>query len=196
MRVRLKAWVESMGNGTYRVHTNQGSVTYPTYDYQSVIRQVDAINNEDSEGHYFDDGRLSEEEEKILAEMRERKLERERARNARLEAQAKRSAERKKKEQKKVENNRKSKRSNDKYVYVISIIERGGGNTTEYFKGDTNLLKFKDFTVYEVKDAKVFITKASAQKMVDMLSKNRLINKMYRNLKVVQKKRELFISND
>ena len=195
MRVRLKAWVESMGNGTYRVHTNQGSVTYPTYDYQSVVRQVDAINNEDSDGHYFDDGRLSEEEEKILAEMRERKLERERARNARLEAQAKRAAERKKKEQEKVENNRKSKRSNEKYVYVISLIERGARNLTEYLKGETDLLKFKNFTVYEAKDAKVFLTKASAQKMVDALTKNSMVNTVYRNLKVVQKKRELFTGN-
>lgn len=192
MRVRLKAWVESMGNGTYRVHTNQGTTTYPTYDYQSVVKQVDAINNEDADPYYFDDGRLSEEEEKLLAEMREREIEKARARNARLEAQAKRSIERKKKEQKKVEDNRKSKRSNDNYVYVISLIERGARNLTEYFKGDTNLIKFKDFTVYKVEDAKVFVTKASAQKMVDMLSKNRLITKIYRNLKVVQKKREIF----
>ena len=48
------------------------------------------------------------------------------------------------------------------------------------------------FTTYEAKNAKVFQTKASAQKMVDILTKNYLVKKLYRNLKVVQKKRELF----
>ena len=74
MKVRLKAWVENMGNGTYRVHCNDGSVTYPTYDYQSVVRKVNYINNEDSDGHYFDDGRLTEDAEKMLAKIRENKI--------------------------------------------------------------------------------------------------------------------------
>ena len=149
------------------------------------MSRVNYINNEDSEGHYFDDGRLSKEEEEENWRLQQ-------ARNARLEAQAKRSAERKEKEQKKVAENRKSKRSNEKYVYVISLIERGGGNLTEYFKGETNLLKMNSFTVYKETDAKVFQTKASAQKVVDALTKNYLIKKLYRNLKVVQKKREIF----
>ena len=108
------------------------------------------------------------------------------------EEQAKRAAERREKEAKKIEENRKSNRSNEKYVYVISLIERGY-TYTEYFKGDTNLLKMEgSFTTYEAKDAKVFQTKASAQKMVDTLTENYLVKKLYRNIKVVQKKRELF----
>ena len=180
MKVRLKAWVENMGNGTYRVHCNDGSVTYPTYDYQSVVRKVNYINNEDSDGHYFDDGRLTEDAEKMLAKIRENKI-----------AKANHREEVKEKREKKEEENRKSKRSNEKYVYVISLIQRGK-KYTEYFKGETNLLKMDSFTTYKETDAKVYQTKASAQKVVDTLAKNYLVRKLYRNLKVVQKKRELF----
>ena len=192
MRVRETAWIEkNPRTGIYNVKTNSGCISYYT-NYEDAMSYVNHINNEDSEGHYFDDGRLSEEEEELLRKQRQSEWELQQARNARLEAQAKRSAERREKEQQKVEDNRKSKRSNDKYVYVISLIERGGGNLTEYFKGETNLLKMDSFTAYKETDAKVFETKASAQKVVDTLTKNYLVKKLYRNIKVVQKKREIF----
>ena len=187
MRVRERAWIEKSPNlGIYYVKTNSGAISYYS-NYKDAMSYVNHINNEDSEGYYFDDGRPTKEEE----EMKERKWQKQMARNARLEAQAKRSAERKEKEQKKVEENRKSKRSDEKYVYVISLIQRGK-KYTEYFKGETNLLKMDSFTAYKETDAKVFNTKASAQKVVDALSKNFMVRKLYRNLKVVQKKRELF----
>ena len=193
MKVRVRAWIEKSPNGIYNVKTNSGAISYYS-NYEDAMSHVNHINNEDSKGHYFDDGRLSEEEEELLRQERRRERELQEARNARLEAQAKRSAERKEKEQQKVENNRKSKRSNEKYVYVISLIQRGKKYTT-YLKGETNLLKMDSFTVYKETDAKVFQTKASAQKVVDALTKNFLVRKLYRNLKVVQKKRELFIKN-
>ena len=187
MRVREKAWIEK-SNGIYNVKTNSGAISYYS-NYEDAMSHVNYVNNEDSKGHYFDDGRLSEEEEELLRQERQREWE---MQQARIEAQAKRSAERKEKEEKKAENNRKSKRSNDKYIYVISFIERGY-KYTEYFKGQTNLMTMKgSFTTYEAKDAKVFQTKASAQKMVDILTKNYLVKKLYRNIKVVQKKREIF----
>lgn len=192
MRARERAWIEKSPNlGIYYVKTNSGSISYYS-NYEDAMSYVNHINNEDGEGYYFDDGRPSEEEEELLRQQRAENWRLQQARNARLEAQAKRSAERKEKEQKKVVENRKSKRSNDKYVYVISLIERGGGNLTEYFKGETNLLKMDSFTVYKETDAKVFQTKASAQKVVDTLSKNYMVKKLYRNIKVVQKKREIF----
>lgn len=191
MRVRERAWIEKSPNlGIYYVKTNMGSISYYS-NYKDAMSYVNHINNEDGDGHYFDDGKLSEEEEELLRKEKERKWQEQIARSERLAAQAKRSAERKEKEQKKVEENRKSKRSNEKYVYVISLIQRGK-KYTEYLKGETNLLKMDSFTVYKETDAKVFNTKASAQKVVDSLSKNFLVKKLYRNIKVVQKKRELF----
>lgn len=187
MRVRERAWVVDGGsNGLYYVKTNGGAISYYC-SYESAKRHADWINNDDSDGHYID----IPSAEEIDREIEERNR-REAERNERREAEAKRAAEKREKEAKKIEENRKSKRSNDKYVYVISLIERGY-TYTEYFKGDTNLLKMEgSFTTYEAKDAKVFQTKASAQKMVDTLTENYLVKKLYRNLKVVQKKRELF----
>lgn len=194
MRVREHAWIEkNLRTGVYYVRTNSGAISY-YLKYEDAMSHVNFVNNEDSEGHYFDDVRLSEEEEELLRQEKERKWQEQMARNARLDAQAKRSAERKEKEQKKVEENRKSKRSNEKYVYVISLIQRGKKYTV-YLKGETNLLKMDSFTVYEETDAKVFHTKASAQKMVDILTKNFMVNKLYRNLKVVQKKKEIFVNS-
>ena len=123
MRVRERAWIEKSPNlGMYIVKTNSGSISYYS-NYNDAMSYVNHINNEDGEGYYFDDGRPSEEE--LLRQQRAENWRLQQARKARLEAQAKRSAERKEKEQKKVVENRKSKRSNDKYVYVISLIERG-----------------------------------------------------------------------
>ena len=119
MRVRERAWIEKSPNmGIYYVKTNSGPISYYS-NYEDAMSHVNYVNNEDGEGHYFDDGRLSEEEEELLRQEKERKWQMQMA-------QAKRSAERKDKEQKKVEENRKSKRSNDKYVYVLiaCILEK------------------------------------------------------------------------
>lgn len=177
-RIRVKAWIENCGNGMYRMRTNEGTHTDPTFNLASLQKQVDFINNEDA-----DDPRYINvpDEEPTTDNYAIPYYERENQRYL----------ERKKKEEERAESNRKSKRSNEKYVYVISCIERGC-NTTEYFKGETNLLKMKSFTTLKVKDAKVFNTKASAQKIVDTITKVYLVKKVYRNFKVVQKKKELF----
>ncbi len=182
-RIRVRAWVENCGNGMYRMRTNEGTFTMPTSDFSSVQRQVDYINNEDSEGRYIEvEDEPSYEPSYHIDYENQKRIEEERDKRVR---------ERREEEQNRIENNRKSKRSNEKYVYVISMIERGF-SVTEYFKGDTNLLKIKSFATCNEKEAKVFQTKASAQKMVDTLSNVYLVKRVYRNLKVVQKKRELF----
>ena len=184
-KVREHAWIERLTDGSYRMRTNEGTYTDSTYDLQSLQKQVDYINNEDADNpHYFyvyEELPFDEEEH---AKRMEYEKEKERIQRERAE-------ERKRKEQERIENNRKSKRSNDTYVYVIACIERGY-TTTEYWKGGTNLLKMDGFATTKVKDAKTFKTKASAQKMVDALSKVFLVRKVYRNFKVVQKKKELF----
>ena len=185
-KVRVRAWVETLPDGSYRMRTNSGCVGYSTYDLKSVQQSVDYINNEDSEGQYFyapdeaDEEALRERRERIRKEAMYREIREERAEV------------RREKERQKVAENRKSKKKSETYVYVVSMIERGSNNSTEYFSGETNLLTMSKFAVSSVKKAKVFNTKASAQKVVDKLTSVRLVYKLYRNIKVVQKNRELF----
>lgn len=192
MKVRLRAWVEQTKGGMWIVKYNDGSYSSPHFTKSSAQKSADWTNNEDSDPIYFDDGRPTEEEEREIKRQRAKEAELWEFRKRLAYEKAERADKRREQEKKKIEDNRKSKRSNDKYVYVISLIERGKGGYTEYFKGETNLLKFKYFTTDKAEDAKVFNTKASAQKMVDTLTENRMVNALYRNLKVVQKKRELF----
>ena len=186
-KVRVRAWVEQMFDGSYRMHSNDGAVGTSTFDLKSVQQQVDYINNEDSEGRYIEvsdrvdfDVYLEEREEaRVMAERK-------------MAEREKRAEERRKKEIQKIENNRKSKKKSETYFYIISMIERGANKSTVYFSGETNLLTMKKFTVDSAEKSKVFNTKASAQKVVDTLENNRIIYKLYRNIKVVQKKKDLF----
>ena len=192
MLVRVRGWLEQKPNsylGLWRVKCNNGTYSEWT-TYECAKSHCDHINNEDREGEYFevpDPPRV-----KTQAELEEEEWIRE-CRRAAEEAADKRREERKRKEQERIANNRKSKRSDEKYVFVISCIQRGY-NRTEYYLGDTNLLKMGSsrFTSPNVKKAKVFKTKASAQKMVDILSRNFLVDCIFRNLKVVRKDKKIF----
>lgn len=186
-KVRERAWVERLHDGSYRMRTNSGSVGVSSFDLESVQKSVDYINNEDSDGHYFEvaDNSSNMVDEEWEREEKERREKRERERKERAIIRIE-------KKKQKIENNRKSKRSNETYFYIVSMIERGSNAQTVYFSGETNLLTMKRFTVGDVKKSKVFNTKASAQKVVDIFENNRIIYKLYRNIKVVQKKRELF----
>ena len=102
--------------------------------------------------------------------------------------------ERKVREEKKraeAEKNRKSKKADDKYVFVVSCILRGS-NYVVYLQGETNITKIGEkfgggFITTKVKDAKVFNTKASAQKFIDGVEKCWMVNALFRSMKVVRK---------
>ena len=188
--VRVRAWLEPHPtiSGMWRLRTNESKAIHTdwTFDKESLIKSRDYINNEDADDPRYievpdeDDYPKPKSQEEINAE------------RAYYFAQEEKRKERKRKEQERIENNRKSKRSNDKYVYVISLIQRGY-TVTEYFEGETNLLTMKGtFSTRKVEMAKTFTTKASAQKMVDTLSKNFLVRQVFRNLKVVQKDKKIF----
>lgn len=180
MRVRVRAWIERVGLCSYRMRKTDGSYTDPTCDLESLKRTVDWYNNEDSDGHYIEVPDPCEPNE----------IEPEPDMSV-IEARQERIRERHAKEKAKVEANRKDRKASETYVYVISCIRRKGSYTM-YLTGETNLMTMKRFAVDNVKNAKVFNTKASAQKVVDTLSKNCIINALYRNMKVVQKKKEIF----
>ena len=180
MRVRVRAWIERVDLCSYRMRKTDGSYTDPTCDLESLKRTVDWYNNEDSDGHYIEVPDPSCDTEPEYMEDPEV-----------TEARQARVRERCAKEKAKVEANRKDHKTSDTYVYVISCIRRNGSYTM-YLTGETNLMTMKRFAVDNVKNAKVFNTKASAQKVVDTLSKNHIINALYRNMKVVQKKKEIF----
>ena len=187
--VRVRGHLEKKPNSyleLWRVKCNNGTYT-AWVPYEDAKRHCDYINNEDREGEYF------YVPDKPTAEEIRRDQEEYEARRAREDAEWKRREERRKKEQQRVEANRKSKRSDDKYVYVISCIQRGHSGT-EYYLGDTNLLAMGNsrFTSAKVEKAKVFKTKASAQKIVDILSSNFLVNRVFRNFKVVRKDKKIF----
>lgn len=178
MRRRVTAAITANEYGGYRVVLSNGVFSdYPTLE--AAQRYANYKNNEDADApEYMEVKEEGKEDEKVYFEPYYERREKER----------KVREEKKRKEE---ESNRKNKQVNDKYVYVISMFERGC-KYTEYFKGESDLLKFTRFTTYRVENAKVFRTKASAQKVIDALTKNHMVNKVYKNLKVVQKKRELF----
>ena len=96
----------------------------------------------------------------------------------------------------KIANNRKDKTKSDKYIYLISFVYRGD-TCVDYIKGEFNLLKIEGntsnsgFSTPNAKDAKVYETKAAAQKVVDSLNKCWITNKLMRNIKVVHKPRKM-----
>ena len=187
-RVREKGWLERNPiNGMVRMKTNAGTTTNWTYDEEAVRRHIDHLNNEDGDGHYFEvpDEPTAEDiaAANELADIRRRQE----------EAAWQRRQKRRKKEQQRVEANRKSKRSDDKYVFVISCVQRKYKDTL-YYMGDHDLFKMGNsrFASPKVEKAKVFTTKASAQKVVDMLEANFLVSRVFRNLKVVRKDKKIF----
>ena len=186
-KIRVHAWIEPHPKGGWVLKTNQGTHTMPSYNLESLQSQCDHINNEDSDGHYFEVADKADYDA-FLEERAEARRRKEKLRAIREErAEVRRNA-----EKKKVEQNRKSKKKSEIYFYIISMIERGANKSTVYFSGETNLLTMKKFTVDNAEKSKVFNTKASAQKVVDTLENNRIIYKLYRNIKVVQKKKDLF----
>lgn len=179
MKVRVTAAITKSQDGFYRVVLSNGVFSdYSTFE--DAKRYADYVNNEDADNPEYMEV-ADEIAEQTYAPTSEELYER-------------RMKERKEREEKKrkiEDGNRKSKKTSEKYVYVISMFERGCKNT-EYFKGESDLLKFISFTTTKVEKAKVYQTKASAQKVIDALTKNYMVYKVYKSLKVVQKKRELF----
>lgn len=192
MEVRVVAYLEENPRlGICRVKYTNGVVSSWT-DRQTALKHIDYYNNEDrergpSDYMYVPDPPKPKTAEEIAHEKYMEELRREWEINAEKKAEERRKAKEAKREA-----NRKSKRSNEKYVYVISMIERGFSRTI-YFEGETNLLTMKgDFAVLKVEKAKTFTTKASAQKVVDILEKNYLVRSLFRDLKVVQKDKKIF----
>lgn len=191
MKVRVSGWLEKKPNSyldLWRVKCNNGTYTEWT-TYECAKSHCDHINNEDSEGEYFEvpDPPRAKTQEELDEEALQIEWQRKRERQA-----EERRKERKRKEEERIENNRKNKKSDEKYVFVISMVQRGY-TRTEYFEGETNLLTMKgSFSTRKVEKAHTFTTRASAQKMVDILSKNFLVNSVFRNLKVVQKDKKIF----
>lgn len=183
MRVRVRAWIEQIGNDMFIMRTNEGTCTDPTTDVNSLREQVERINNYDEpryiEAPDYDNKEFQEWCENVerMNELYDRNQRKMRKRNEAYKA--------------KCEANLKDNKTSDVYVYVISCMRRGS-NYANYITGGTDLLTMSDFATTQVKFAKTFKTKASAQKMIDKLSKNYLVDVAYRNMKVVQKKKEIF----
>ena len=64
-----------------------------------------------------------------------------------------------------------------------------------YLQGETNLTKITKrygggFITTKETEAKVFNTKAAAQKFVDTISKCWMVNSLFRDIKVVQKRKD------
>jgi hypothetical protein len=113
-----------------------------------------------------------------------------------MEAEKKAREERKRKQTEREQNNRKSRKADEKYVYVVSCYERGMSGVV-YLQGETNLTKITNhygggFITTKVKEAKIFNTKASAQKYIDTLSKCWVVNHLLKNLNVVRKDKKNF----
>ena len=174
-------WIVRLSNGCY-------SAPYPCRE--SAQRHVNYVNNEDADNPeymYIDVEDESENVEKtdVWTDY-----------YARKEAEQKAREERKQKQKAREESNRKSKKADDKFVYVVSCYERGVCGVV-YLQGETNLLKITEhynggFITTKVKEAKVFKTKAQAQKFIDTLSKCWIVGHLLKDLNVVRKDKKIF----
>lgn len=185
MKVRVVANVVKNHNGTWSVVKSDGakSISYPSYEDAKSV--ADWCNNEDSdcpEYMYVKD----ETPTRVTRNLEGYYARKERERKAREE--------RKQKQKEREEKNRKSYKSDDKFVFVVSCYERGVKGVV-YMQGETNLAKITNhygggFITTKLEEAKVFKTRATAQKFVDALSKCWLVDSLFRDIKVVQKKKD------
>lgn len=179
-KVRITAAITPNKWGGYRVVQTDGAYSdHPTLE--SAQSHANWINNEDSDWPRYmevevdDTPSIAEENEVIPYYERIAKERKVREEKKRAEA----------------EKNRKSKKADDKYVFVVSCILRGS-NYVVYLQGETNITKIGEkfgggFITTKVKDAKVFNTKASAQKFIDSVEKCWMVNALFRSMKVVRK---------
>ena len=185
VRVTAAITISPIIKGGYRVVLSNGAHSdYPTL--QDAQRYADYKNSDDAddpEYMYVEVvENVSDDREKALANYYARKEAEKKAREERKAKQAQREAD-----------NRKSKKSDDKYVYVVSCYERGVSGVV-YMQGSTDLTKITErygggFITTKETDAKVFQTKASAQKFIDNISKCWMVNRLFRDIKVVRKAR-------
>ena len=186
VRVTAAITISPIIKGGYRVVLSNGAHSdYATL--QDAQRYADYKNNEDAddpEYMYVDvEENCNDDREKELAYYYARK-EREK------EAREKRKAERKARE----ESNRKSKKADEKYIFVVSCYERGVSGVV-YLQGATDLTKITErygggFITTKEAEAKVFNTKAAAQKFIDSVSKCWMVKHLFRDIKVVQKRKD------
>lgn len=176
--------------GGYRVVLSNG--VYSDYaTLQDAQRYADYKNNDDADDPEY----MYVDVEENYNDNREAELANY---YARKEMEKKAREERKAQQKAREESNRKSKKSDDKYVYVVSCYERGVGGVV-YMQGSTDLTKITErygggFITTKEKEAKVFTTKASAQKFIDSVSKCWIVNRLFKNMNVVRKPKELFNS--
>jgi hypothetical protein len=184
-KVRVTAAITTNQYGGYRVVLSNGVFSdYPTLE--DAQRYANYKNNEDAddpEYMYVKEENYNDDREAELANYYARK-------EKEKEARERRRAERKARE----ESNRKSKKTDEKYVFVVSCYERGVGGVV-YLQGETNLTKITKrygggFITTKETEAKVFNTKAAAQKFVDTISKCWMVNSLFRDIKVVQKRKD------
>lgn len=183
-RVRVRASITRNSYGGYRVVLSNG--VYSDYaTLEDAQRRADRVNNEDSDyPEYMTVIEEVEDEESNapapLVSYWERMEEAHKKRQ-----QEKREAE---------DRNRKSRKTDEKYIFVVSCLLRGESYTM-YLQGETDLTKITakhggGFVTTKEEEAKVFQTKASAQKFIDKLSKCWMVKATMRSMKVVRKPRK------
>ena len=187
-KVRVIARVVPNANGTWTVVKTNGVKSFPYFSYEDAKRSADYCNNEDSDYPEYMEVEVEDESDNTRVTPN---LE---GYYARMERERKAREERKRKQKEREENNRKSRKSNDKFVYVVSCYERGVSGVV-YMQGETNLTKITKrygggFICTKETEAKVFNTKAAAQKFVDTISKCWMVNSLFRDIKVVQKRKD------
>ena len=189
-KVRVTAAITTNQYGGYRVVLSNGAYSdYPTLqDAQSYANYKNNEDADDPEYMYVDvEENYNTDREKELAYYYARK-------EKEKEAREKRKAEQKARE----ESNRKSKKTDEKYVFVVSCYERGVGGVV-YLQGATDLTKITQrygggFITTKQKEAKVFQTKAAAQKFIDKIEKCWMVKHLFRSMKVVRKQKTEFES--
>lgn len=187
-KVRVTAAITTNQYGGYRVVLSNGAYSdYPTLqDAQSYANYKNNEDADDPEYMYVDvEENYNTDREKELAYYYARK-------EKEKEAREKRKAEQKARE----ESNRKSKKTDEKYVFVVSCYERGVSGVV-YLQGETDLTKITQrygggFITTKQKEAKVFQTKAAAQKFIDKIEKCWMVKHLFRSMSVVRKPKAEF----
>lgn len=176
--------------GGYRVVLSNGAYSdYPTLqDAQSYANYKNNEDADDPEYMYVDvEENYNTDREKELAYYYARK---EKEKKAREERKAQQKA--------REDSNRKSKKTDEKYVFVVSCYERGVSGVV-YLQGETDLTKITQrygggFITTKQTEAKVFQTKAAAQKFIDKIEKCWMVKHLFRSMKVVRKQKTEFES--
>ncbi len=183
MKVRVTAAITKNQFGGYRVVLSNGVYSdYPTL--QDAQRYADYKNNDDADDAEY----MYVEEEVVSAQTYQPTSE------DLYERRMKESKEREEKKRIEKENNRKATKTDDKYVFVVSCNLRGESGVV-YLQGETDLTKITykyggGFITNKQENAKVFQTKASAQKFIDKIEKCWMVNALLRSMKVVRKPRK------